>query len=395
MVEVNATEGAPVLFEQRDCAEGHRIGIATLNMPKTLNGLSLQMTRLLDAQLRIWADDAQIACVVLRGAGEKAFCAGGDLHGLYQSMRAHREAVPDAQERSAQPAGNAHAAAFFEEEYRLDHRIHTYPKPLLCWAHGIVMGGGIGVMSGASHRVVTERSRLAMPEISVGLFPDVGGSWLLRRVPHAAGLFLSLTGAPLDASDAIYAGLADVRLEHAQYAAVLDALSAHTWTGNAQEDCSQLSAFLYGIAQPLEPGPLQVHAALIEQLVAGDTLEQVVDAILAMQSEDGWLQGARATLAAGAPGSARLAWELQRHPGTTTLADTFRTEYVVALHVAAHGDFAEGIRALLIDKDRQPQWQPASLAEADAQWAAAFFHSPWPAAQHPLADLGVHDLSAR
>ncbi|PPU42039.1 enoyl-CoA hydratase [Xanthomonas arboricola pv. populi] len=389
MLDVRPTEEAPVLFEQRDCADGHRIGIATLNSPRTLNGLSLQMTRLLDAQLRVWAHDPQIACVVLRGAGEKAFCAGGDLHGLYQSMRAHREAVPDAQERRAQPQGNAHAAAFFEEEYRLDHRIHTYPKPLLCWGHGIVMGGGIGLMSGASHRVVTERSRLAMPEISVGLFPDVGGSWLLRRVPQAAGLFLALTGAPLDASDAIYAGLADVRLEHAQYAPVLEALSAHAWTGIAQEDRTQLGAFLHGIAQPLEPGPLQVHAALIAQLVAGQTLQEVVAAILALQSEDAWLQAARATLAAGAPGSARLAWELHHHPETSTLADTFRTEYVVALHVAAHGDFAEGIRALLIDKDRTPQWQPAALERADAQWAAAFLQSPWPRARHPLADLGA------
>ncbi|NIK34740.1 enoyl-CoA hydratase/carnithine racemase [Xanthomonas arboricola] len=389
MLDVSLPEESPVLFEQRDCADGHRIGIATLNSPRTLNGLSLQMTRLLDAQLRVWADDARIACVVLRGAGEKAFCAGGDLHGLYQSMRAHREAVPDAQQRRAQPQGNAHAAAFFEEEYRLDHRIHTYPKPLLCWGHGIVMGGGIGLMSGASHRVVTERSRLAMPEISVGLFPDVGGSWLLRRVPHGAGLFLALTGAPLDASDAIYAGLADVRLEHAQYAAVLDALDAHAWTGDASEDRAQLGAFLHGIAQPLEPGPLQVHAALIAQLVEGQTLQEVVAAILALQSEDAWLQAARATLAAGAPGSARLAWELQRHPGTGTLADTFRTEYVVALHAAAHGDFAEGIRALLIDKDRTPQWQPAALEQADAQWAAAFLQSPWLPARHPLADLGA------
>ncbi|KFA23089.1 enoyl-CoA hydratase, partial [Xanthomonas vasicola pv. musacearum NCPPB 4384] len=280
MAEVSATDDAPVLFEQRTCADGHRIGIATLNAPKTLNGLSLQMTRLLDTQLRAWADDAQIACVVLRGAGEKAFCAGGDLHGLYQSMRAHRDAVPDSAARRAAPQANAHAAAFFEEEYRLDHRIHTYPKPLLCWGHGIVMGGGIGLMAGASHRVVTERSRLAMPEISVGLFPDVGGSWLLRRVPQGAGLFLALTGAPLDASDAIYAGLADVRLEHAQYAAVLDALSAHAWTGNADDDRKQLSAFLHGIAQPTEPGPLQLHAQLIEQLVAGESLEHVVAAIL-------------------------------------------------------------------------------------------------------------------
>lgn len=255
MVEINASDHSPVLFEQRACADGHSIGIATLNAPKTLNGLSLEMTRLLDAQLRAWADDAQIACVVLRGAGEKAFCAGGDLHGLYQSMRAHAEAVPEIAQRAAQPQANAHAAAFFEEEYRLDHRIHSFPKPVLCWGHGIVMGGGIGLMSGASHRVVTERSRLAMPEISVGLFPDVGGSWLLRRVPHGSGLFLALSGAPLNASDAIYAGLADVRLEHAQYDAVLDALSAHAWTGDAAHDRAQLGAFLQGLAQPWNPAP--------------------------------------------------------------------------------------------------------------------------------------------
>ncbi|WP_386365005.1 enoyl-CoA hydratase/isomerase family protein [Xanthomonas campestris] len=389
MVEINASDHSPVLFEQRACADGHCIGIATLNAPKTLNGLSLEMTRLLDAQLRAWADDAQIACVVLRGAGEKAFCAGGDLHGLYQSMRAHAEAVPEIARRAAQPQANAHAAAFFEEEYRLDHRIHTFPKPVLCWGHGIVMGGGIGLMSGASHRVVTERSRLAMPEISVGLFPDVGGSWLLRRVPHGSGLFLALSGAPLNASDAIYAGLADVRLEHAQYDAVLDALSAHAWTGDAAHDRAQLGAFLQGLAQPVEPGPLQLHAALIATIVSAGTLQQVADALLALQSEDAWLQAARATFAAGAPGSARLAWELQRHPGTTTLADAFRTEYMVALHAAAHGDFAEGIRALLIDKDRQPAWQPPTLEQADAAWAAPFFTAPWPAGQHPLADLGA------
>lgn len=393
MAELSASDVAPVLFEQPTCADGHRIGIATLNAPKTLNSLSLQMTRLLDAQLRAWADDAQIACVVLRGAGEKAFCAGGDLHDLYQSMRAHRAAVPNSAARRVAPQANAHASAFFEEEYRLDYRIHTYPKPLLCWGHGIVMGGGIGLLSGASHRVVTECSRLAMPEISIGLFPDVGGSWLLRRVPLHAGLFLALTGASLDASDAIYAGLADVRLEHTQYTAVINALSAHSWTGHADEDRTQLSAFLHGIAQPVVPGPLQVHAQLIARLMTGPSLEHVVAAILALQSEDGWLQAARATLAAGAPGSARLAWELYRHPGSTTLADAFRTECVVALHVAAHGDFAEGIRALVIDKDRRPHWQPASLEAADAHWAADFFLAPWPSAHHPLADLGVADLA--
>jgi len=381
-MNIAETGQAPVLFATRQGSGGHGIGIATLNMPRTLNGLSLEMTRLLDAQLRQWAGDDSIACVVLRGAGDKAFCAGGDLHGLYHSMREFQATG------SSDITANRHAAQFFEEEYRLDHAIHTYPKPLLCWGHGIMMGGGIGLMSGASHRVVTERSRLAMPEITVGLFPDVGGSWLLRQVPRGAGMFLALTGAPLDASDAIYAGLADFKLEHAQYAAVIDALTAHAWSGDAELDRAQLGEFLQGLAQPLQPGPLQMHAELIEHLVSAGTLERVVAAIDALSSEDPWLQAARATLAAGSPGSARLAWTLQRREDTRTLAGAFRTEYLVALHACAHGDFAEGIRALLIDKDRQPRWQPANLAEANAAWAETFFQSPWTAAAHPLADLG-------
>ncbi|SEL55382.1 Enoyl-CoA hydratase/carnithine racemase [Pseudoxanthomonas sp. GM95] len=373
---------APVLFEERAGVDGQRIGIATLNTPKTLNGLSLEMTRLLATQLRLWADDAAIACVLLQGAGEKAFCAGGDLHGLYRSMRAYRESG------SADITTNTYAAAFFEEEYRLDYFIHTYPKPLLCWGHGIVMGGGIGLMSGASHRVVTERSKLAMPEISIGLFPDVGGSWLLARVPRGAGLFLALTGAPLNAGDAIYAGLADVCIESSQHDAVVDALVAQRWSGDAAADRAALTTLLNGLSTKPAPGPLQAHLDTIEALVKAGSLEQVVAAIVAAQSDDDpWLQTAQATLVAGAPGSARLSWELQQRAAALSLADTFRLECIAALHVAAHGDFAEGIRALLIDKDRTPHWSPATLAQADARWADTFLVSPWPADAHPLADL--------
>lgn len=383
MSAVELSSQAPVLFEERASANGKRVGVATLNAPKTLNGLSLEMTRLLDAQLRTWADDAAIACVVLQGAGEKAFCAGGDLHGLYRSMRDYRDSG------AADITANTYAAAFFEEEYRLDFFIHTYPKPLLCWGHGIVMGGGIGLMSGASHRVVTERSKLAMPEITVGLFPDVGGSWLLARVPRGAGLFLALTGAPLNAGDAIYAGLVDVYLDSSRHEALLQALAAEPWSGDAAADRDALTALLKRMASKPAPGPLQSHAALIDELVDAGSLEAVVAAIAAAPSDDDpWLQTAQATLAAGAPGSARLAWELQRRAATLSLAETFRLECIAALHAAAHGDFAEGIRALLIDKDRRPRWEPATLAQATPAWAEGFFSEPrWPQGRHPLHDL--------
>lgn len=376
-----ASEEAPVLFEERSAANGARIGIATLNAARTLNGFSLPMAHLLRERLDAWASDDGIALVVLQGAGEKAFCAGGDLHSLYRSMCGYREAG------HSDIRDNAYALEFFDVEYRVDHAIHTYAKPILCWGHGIVMGGGIGLMSGASHRVVSERSKLAFPEITVGLFPDVGGSWLLPRVPRRGGLFLALTGAPLNAGDAIYAGMADIHIAEAQREAVFAALTEVHWSNDARRNHVQLSALLQEHASDAVTGPLLRHAAAIDSLCEGEQLDAIVAAILALQTDDPWLQTAQATLAAGAPGSARLAFELQRRVAGASLAEVYRLEYVTALHCAAHGDFAEGIRALLIDKDRNPQWQPRTLAEASEAWAAGFFVSPWSTATHPLADL--------
>jgi enoyl-CoA hydratase/carnithine racemase len=367
---------------ERLAAGGKRIGIATLNAPKTLNGLSLDMAQRLDAQLEAWAADDGIAMVLLEGAGEKAFCAGGDLHGLYKSMLAYRD------RGSRDIRDNGYAGDFFSVEYRLDYRIHTYAKPILCWGHGIVMGGGIGLMAGASHRVVTERSRIAFPEITIGLYPDVGGSYLLRRTPDNGGLFLALTGAPLGTGDAIHAGLADIQLPSDSRPALDDALLGAAWSDDTTANAAELTRVLARFAVVSEAGPLQRHAAIIRQACAARELGDVVAAIRALPDDDPWLATARQTLDAGAPGSARLAFELQRRAGALSLADTFRLEYVVSLHCAAHGDFAEGIRALLIDKDRTPHWHPATLADATAAWADTFFVAPWAAMSHPLDDLG-------
>lgn len=372
-----------VLFEEREAANGKRVCIATLNSPRTLNGLSLAMAELLDAKLIKWANDDTIAMVVLQGAGEKAFCAGGDLHGLYEGMQ-----VDNPRDGGAIRA-DSHAGRFFECEYRLDHRIHTWPKPVLCWGHGIVMGGGIGLMSGASHRVVSDRSRMAFPEITVGLYPDVGGSWLLNRVPGQGGLFLALTGAPLNAGDAIHAGMADHYITEERREEVMAVLASTPWSDDDAANRALLTTLLSGFASAAEVGPLQQHAAVVDEVCAGDDLQTMVEAIAAIEAEDKWLQTAKATLAAGSPGSARLGFELQRRARGLSLADTFRLEYIVSLHCAAHGDFAEGIRALLIDKDRNPQWNPATLAEATSAWADTFTIAPWARNEHPLADLAA------
>jgi len=374
----------PVLFEERRSANGARIGFAVLNAAKTLNALSLEMIDLLYERMAAWAVDPDVALVVLEGAGEKAFSAGADLHKVHETMLAHHASAKREDIR-----GNAYAAAFFGHEYRLDYLIHTYPKPVLCWGHGIVMGGGVGLMSGASHRVVTNESRVAMPEITIGLFPDVGGSWLLNRMPGATGLFLALTGARLQASDTLFVKLADYRIDHAHKAAVCEALAAQRWTPVSGDNHRLLAAILREFVQAeLSPGPLRNHFDLINRLCAAGDLADIVAAITGLKTEDAWLARAAATLAAGSPSTAALSYELQRRVKHLSLADVFREEFIAALHCARRPDFAEGIRALLIDKDQRPRWHPPTLAQVTAQWTEGFFASPWKPHEHPLADLG-------
>jgi enoyl-CoA hydratase/carnithine racemase len=251
------------------------------------------------------------------------------------------------------------------------------------------MGGGIGLMSGASHRVVTERSKLAFPEVTIGLYPDVGGTWLLHRVPANGGLFLALTGAPLNAGDAIYAGMADIYIEDKHRADIFDALMRAHWVDAKVDNAKTLTTLLHSYASQPTIGPLQLNRPLIETTCDHDALEVITHAIRTIVTDDAWLTTARDTLAAGAPSSVRVAFELQRRAAGLSLADVFRLEYIVSLHCAAHGDFAEGIRALLIDKDRQPHWHPKTLAEATAAWAETFFEAPWPEGEHPLVNLGV------
>jgi enoyl-CoA hydratase/carnithine racemase len=357
-----------VLFRELQAAGGKKIGVATLNAPQSLNSLSLEMCTLLTDQLAQWAQDDGIAVVVLDGAGGKAFCAGGDLQGIYKGMLANS---------SADAWGNQYAREFFEVEYRLDYQIHTYPKPVLCWGSGIVMGGGVGLMMGASHRVVSETTRFAMPEVSIGLFPDVGGTWMLSRMPGGIGNFLAMTAAQLGARDCLHAGLADYIVPTSQWDGLVQALQAQAWTGKSGEDHQALR-------------PLETHFDEIRQACDGVDYETVCRNIEAWSShEDPWLQRAAKTFKAGSPGSARLSFTLLRRVRLWSLADVFREEYIVSLQCGVQGDLQEGIRALIVDKDKQPKWNPATPAQATAEWVRRFFQPPWPADQaHPMADLG-------
>jgi len=386
-----------VLFEEITCENGCRLGLATLNTPKTLNGLSLDMTRLLAQQFEQWASDPKLVAILLRGAGDKAFCAGGDLHTLYHAMTEHPESVTKI---------DGYPGTFFSEEYALDYRIHTFPKPLLVWGDGIVMGGGMGLMMGASHRVVTETSRLAFPEITIGLFPDVGGTWLLNRLPGKTGLFMGLTGAQIGASDALFASMADYHVNRSHWDTLLTNLTRQNWqTGSRAEEKRAHEAQTSRIANDQlmhnvlgelasEPsvliGPLQQHLSLIQRICSGSDLNLIVQRILELSHhDDAWLQRASKTLAAGAPGSARLTYELLKRTKHVSLAEVYRIELAAGMACAAHGDFAEGIRALLVDKDKQPKWNPSTLEGATTEWVEKFFRPPYSAENDPLRTLGT------
>jgi len=365
-----------VIFEELPGQHGARLGIATLDAAKSLNSLSMPMIEALDAKLKAWAEDPQIACVLLRGNGPKAFCAGGDVIQLVEACRAHPGEVPPL------------AARFFADEYRLDHRIHTYPKPLLCWGHGYVMGGGMGLMQGANVRIVTPSSKLSMPEISIGLFPDVGGSWFLSRLPGKLGLFLGLSAAQVNARDALDLGMADRMLGEDQQDSLIDGLLQLNWQNQA---AAQLNSLLRALE--LEVREQQPEAQLLPRRARIDALLDVTNAAAAcaalsslQDDSDALFARAARTLNKGCPMSAQLAWEQIARARHLSLAEVFRMEYAVSLNCCRNLEFPEGVRALLIDKDNSPHWHWRTVADIPQTVINAHFAPTWEGA-HPLADL--------
>lgn len=369
---------APVHFSTFATISGHLFGHAVLNNPAALNALTLPMIDLLDPQLKAWAEDDSIAGVVLSAAGDKAFCAGGDVVSLHHASK-HVGAgrVPP------------EAEAFFEREYRLDYRIHTYPKPILCWAHGIVMGGGVGLMVGASHRVVSPNARIAMPEIHIGLYPDVGGTWFLQRMPKHTGLFLALTGAIINAGDAKLGNWADAVIAHDQFHAVLQAIEKTSWHRDLKANNAVLSDLLKQFEADAPTPLLHTHAKAIDAVMKNDTLVEIDRALRELQhSDEPWLAKAAHAYAQGSPTSAALSFDLMRRHAQADLADVLRLEYQASIGCCVHPDFPEGVRALLVDKDKLPKWTPGLLANIQAELIFDIL-KPRFVGTHPLSDLGT------
>ncbi|UBU47853.1 enoyl-CoA hydratase/isomerase family protein [Cobetia amphilecti] len=378
---------APVVFETRRARDGKQLGIMRLNAPRSLNALSLAMIERIEAQLDAWELDSSIAMVWLEGAGERALCAGGDIVALYQAMTtapASEGADP------LEALDDFFATRYFTAEYRLDHRLHTFPKPLLVWGGGIVMGGGMGLFAGGCERVVTESSRLAMPEVSIGLYPDVGASWLLNRLPRGIGEYLGATGAQLNARDALDLGLATRLIPDEQREALKQALCEGEFGRHPSRHLSQvLSEFeRRELAPPGQVLPLFDH---LQQLVAGREVQKacqrIIDDPQARSDCNAWLSANRERLLAGCPSSPHLVFRMLGRHRHSSLAEAFRDELTLSVRCCMGTELAEGVRALLIDKDKQPQWAYASIAQVSEEYIDGFFAPLWEEDEHPLMDL--------
>ncbi|TLX08818.1 enoyl-CoA hydratase/isomerase family protein [Rhizobium sp. MHM7A] len=324
-----------VIIERRGTA-----GIIRLNRPRALNSLTLPMIRTLAEALHGFASESDVSSLVITGEGERGFCAGGDIRALHESAR----------------AGDGLAGTFWREEFRLNHMIAFYPKPYVALMDGITMGGGVGLSSHGRHRVVTERTRLAMPETGIGYVPDVGATWLLPKAPGEAGTWLGLTGLDIGAADAIYAGLADLQVASSRLDAVIDALSDLP-RGSSSSD---VNAALQAFCEPRGESRLQQNAAIIDRAFSFDSVEQILAALAEQEGE--FAAETRRVLLTRSPTSLKLALRLLRSGRrSASLAECLGRELGACLQMLDNPDFFEGIRAAVIDKDRNPKWSPASV----------------------------------
>lgn len=361
----------PVRIETHPTADGRHIGMLTLASPASLNALSLEMIQLLQAALTRWEQDPAIVCVLLQGAGEKAFCAGGDIRSFYYRKQ-----------EASESALFGYARDFFLQEYRLDHHIHRYSKPLICVADGICMGGGIGLFAGAGFRVVTEKSLFAMPEVTIGLYPDVGASWFLSRMPGRLGLWLGLTGARFNGADAIGLGMADHAMASRERAELPARLAALDWSDSADTG-EQIEGLLPGLQRSLGrtlPAPVLLpHQERIDALLAGRSLQGVLARLAGAELAEPALAQARETCQSGSPISRAILWRQFWQARRQSLAEVFADELALSVNCVLKGDFVEGVRALLIDKDKSPRWQAPQAGEA---WLDGFYR--WPEGNNPL-----------
>ncbi|MFL9868875.1 enoyl-CoA hydratase/isomerase family protein [Paraburkholderia fungorum] len=371
---------SPAVSDEVATYVANRIGFIELERPKALNALSTGMIRAMHAALDQWRENPDVLAVVVRSGHPRAFCAGGDIRFLYES---------------AQRGGQDARDAFFTEEYRLNHAIFTYPKPYIALMNGVVMGGGMGISQGAHRtgglRVVTNSTKMAMPETRIGLFPDVGASWFLARTPGALGRYLAVTGETIGAADALYAGLADAYIDDTALPALVDTLRTELFERGADVvACIERETAAHQVAPQPDAAPLASIRALIDRHFALPEVARIL-ASLEQEREQGgdaaeWAEQTIGVLRERSPLSMAVSLEVvTRAEGS--MADVLRGDLDLTRTSFEQGDTIEGIRARIIDKDNAPRWRFARIEDVGAADVAKMFQSPWPANEHPLRDL--------
>lgn len=337
---MSADANSEVLFERRGA-----LGLITLNRPAALNALTESMCVAMDSQLSHWESDPQVCAVLIRGAGERAFCAGGDIRALYDAGR----------------AGGAVATRFYRMEYRLNTRIKHFSKPYIALLHGIVMGGGVGVSVHGQYRVADTTAVFAMPETAIGMIPDVGGSYFLPRLPGETGMYLALSGARLKAAEMLYAGIATHGVASGNWDPLIEQLAG------GEEPKTLLAEY----AMNAGTAALAENRQVIDRCFARASVEEILSAL---DSESGeWAPGAAATIRAKSPTSLKLAFRELRHGRQQSFDDCMRMEFRMVSRVMKAHDFYEGVRAAIIDKDKSPAWRPATLREVSDADVDAYF----------------------
>ena len=350
------------------------LGSLILNRPQAMNALSLGMVRTLAQTLMTWGTNPDVRAVLIRSDLPKAFCAGGDIHFFHEVGC------------GGLTGGSALLEDFFTEEYSLNHLIHHYPKPYIALLDGIVMGGGMGISQSSaaqSIRIVTERTRMAMPEVNIGLFPDVGGGYFLSRLPGELGTYLGLTGEVVGAEDTLYANLADVFVPRAELSALMTLIESV----DDQQYRQAIEAFAAPFAAQINPANslLAKQRHLIDHHFSHDNVAAITSSLA--QDDDPFAQKTLSTLLKRSPLMVCVSLEQIRRSAKMELADCLRLERTMVRRCFEHGETVEGIRALVIDKDNAPRWRPASLQEVTPEMIAPFFTSAWPDYAHPLRDL--------